>query len=88
LEKLIPLLDEDLSRLRGLDPPNDEAATFEAWIADLEQGTELTKQAADAPSSEAAMKVLQPSRSINKRADAKAKELGLDECLTSAGSGT
>ena len=75
LQKLIPLLD-------------DEAATFDAWIAHLEQGTELTKKAADAPSSDAATKILQPSRSINKQADAEAKKLGLDECLTSAGSGS
>jgi hypothetical protein len=88
LQKLIPLLDDDLSRLKDLEPPSDEAATFDAWIAHLEQGTELTKKAADAPSSDAATKILQPSRSINKQADAEAKKLGLDECLTSAGSGS
>lgn len=88
LQNLIPLLDEDLSRLKDLEPPGDEAATFDAWIAHLEQGTELTKKAAEAPSTDAATKILQPSRSINKQADAEAEKLGLDECLTSAGSGS
>ena len=88
LQKLIPLLDDDLSRLKDLEPPGDEAATFDAWIAHLEQGTELTKKAAEAPSTDAATKILQPSRSINKQADSEAEKLGLDECLTSAGSGS
>jgi hypothetical protein len=88
LEKLMPLLDEDLSRLKGVSPPSDEASTYDAWISDLEEGTALTKKAVAAPSADAATEILQGSIPINKRADVKAKELGLDQCLTGAGSGT
>ena len=88
LAKLIPLLDEDLSRLEGLTPPSDQASTYDAWIADLKKGTELTKQAQAAPSADAATKILQGDLAINKKADAEAKELGLDQCLTGAGSGS
>jgi hypothetical protein len=85
LAKLVPLLDEDLSRLKDLDPPSDKSDTYMAWISDLEQGTDLTKKAQAAPSSEAATKILQGSIAINRQADAKARELGLDECLTGGG---
>jgi hypothetical protein len=88
LEKVIPVLDEDLSRLKGLTPPSDQADTYNAWIADLEKGTELTKKAQAAPSADAATQILQGSLAINKQADAKAKQLGLDQCLTGSGSGS
>lgn len=88
LEKLIPLAEEDLSRLKGVSPPSDQAVTYDAWISELEQGTELSKKAQAASSPEAANNILEGSIAINKKADAKAKELGLDECLTGAGSGS
>src|SRR4051812_10771531 len=74
LDKIMPLLDEDLSRLKGLSPPSDEASVYNEWISLLEQGTALTKQAQEAPSADAATKVLQGSLALNKQADAKAKE--------------
>lgn len=88
LDDLVPLLDEDLSRLKGLTPPSDKASVYDAWISLLEQGTALSKNAQAAPSADAATKALQGSLSINKQADAKAKELGLDDCLSGAGSGS
>lgn len=88
LAKLVPLQEEDLSRLKGLSPPSDQASTFDAWIADLERGVELTKNAQAAPSADAATKALAGSRAINRSVDAKAKELGLDQCLSGAGSGS
>ena len=88
LTKLIPVAEEDLSRLNGATPPSNKADEYDAWISNLEQGMELSKKAEAAPTSDAANKILEGSVAINKKADAEAKELGLDECLTGAGSGS
>jgi hypothetical protein len=88
LAKLVPLEEEDLSKLKGLTPPSDKADTFDAWISDLEKGTETAKKAESAPTADAASKTLEANASINKALDAKARELGLDQCLTGAGSGS
>jgi hypothetical protein len=85
LDKIMPLVDEDLSRLQGLSPPSDQTSVYNEWISLLERGTALSKQAQEAPSGDAATKILQGSLALNKQADAKAKELGLDDCLTGAG---
>jgi hypothetical protein len=88
LAKLVPLEEQDLSSLKGLTPPSDKADTFDAWISDLEKGTATAKEAESAPTADAASKTLQGNASINKALDAKARELGLDQCLTGAGSGS
>jgi hypothetical protein len=88
LDKLVPLLDEDLARLKGLTPPSDKADVYDAWISDLEQTTESAHKAQGASSSDAATAMLKGNLAIDKQADAKAKELGLDECLTGSGSGS
>ena len=84
----MPLAEEDLSRLKTLNPPSDGADAYNAWISDLEQGTELSRRALDAASADAATKILEGSLAINKSADAKATQLGLHECLTGAGAGS
>jgi hypothetical protein len=88
LDKLVPVLDEDLSRLKGLNPPSDKASTYEAWISDLEQATAQVKEAQAAPSADAATKALQGSAPTNKQVDAEARQLGLDQCLSGAGTGS
>jgi hypothetical protein len=86
LAMLVPLLDQDLARLKGLTPPSDKADVYDAWISDLEQTTESARKAQGASSSDAATAMLRGNLAIDKQADAKAKELGLDECLTGSGS--
>jgi hypothetical protein len=88
LDELVPLLDEDLARLKGLTPPSDKASTYDAWISDLEEATALAKQAQEAPSSDAATQILQKTVPIGEQSNAEARELGLDQCATSAGSGS
>ncbi len=84
----MPLAEEDLARLKDLSPPSDEAAVYSAWVSDLEQGTALSTRAQEASSADAATKILEGSLAINKRVDAKARQLGLDQCLTGAGAGS
>lgn len=84
LAKLVPVQEEDLSRLDGVTPPDDKADLYDSWISDIEDGTNSTKEAADAASADEASKVLEANASNIKGADAKAKELGLDQCVSGA----
>src|SRR3954453_21213596 len=87
LAKLLPLLDQDLARLRDLSPPSDDVATYEAWVSDLGRANALVERARVATSGSAATNILRGGAAIQKRADAQARRLGLKLCVSNAGKG-
>src|SRR5436305_571028 len=85
-KELAPLVEDDLNRLKGLSPPSDKQATYDAWIALVEKETAAVKQLQTASSSEQD-RISKQDQSLTGQSDAKAKQLGLGQCTSSAAQG-
>ena len=90
MTELVKVLDQGLedvntavADLRALEPPEDDEAKVDAWLANVERASVELKKARDAAQDEdqaALAAALESGTKVNDEGNAQARELGLTEC--------
>jgi hypothetical protein len=83
VDKLLPIVEEQIEEMRALKPPEDKQETFDRMIAKAEEtrdaGEELA-QAAEDRDDAAVQRAFAKGQEAGEETDRLAGELGLDEC--------
>ena len=90
-DKVVPIVDSAFAQLKGLTPPSDQQAAFDAWIASGQKEQDLidqAKTAADSGDSAKAIALAKAEGKLNTANSAQAAALGLSECAKNSSSGS
>lgn len=83
VDRVIPLVEQEIADVRELEPPEEMEAQVEEMLAQAEEAIEAARDLRDAAENEdeqAANEALRRGNEANAEADRIAGELGLDEC--------
>jgi len=83
IDKLVPLLDQSVEKLKTLRPPKDEQADVDEWLAAvrrLEDDLRTVKEKATKKDAQGVQAALEAGDAHNKRSNSLAGKLGMTVC--------